>query len=190
MHPLVLVGTLALTSVASAATNCNPSYNVPSAGECISNCNKKAGTGLYKDWTNDPASPNFIQSLSYQCQKGTTSYTAFMTDAGMCMMSCSKDEQSAFGKEFGGACQWYAAHKDDKCDGSATSGAAGGAGGNGSAGGNAGANGSNGNAGASGATAGNSTATPEKKPQNSSNKVQFGAWSAIMAAAVGYLVLN
>ncbi|KAG0167863.1 hypothetical protein DFQ28_002728 [Apophysomyces sp. BC1034] len=183
MHPLILVGTLALGSVASAATNCNPTFSAPFSGDCITNCNKKAGTGLYKDWTNDPASPKFIESLSYQCAKGTTTYTAFMTDAGICMMGCSKDEQTAFGKEFQVACQWYSDHKDDKCDGSAASG-------NGNAGansgnGNAGANSGNGNAGASG-----SNSAAAQKPQNSSNKVQLGAWSAMMAAAVGYIVFN
>ncbi|KAG0164101.1 hypothetical protein DFQ28_010771 [Apophysomyces sp. BC1034] len=115
MHSLVLVATLAIGSVASAAINCNPSYSVPSAGDCIKDCNQKAGTGLYKDWTNDPVSPNFIKSLSYQCARGTEDYITFMTNAGICMTACNKEQQTGFGKEFVAACTWYGQHKDDKC---------------------------------------------------------------------------
>lgn len=56
------------------------------------------------------------------CGKGTPQYTAFMTSAGTCMMSCTQDEQNAFStKEFPEACAWYNEHKDDSCNSSSGS---------------------------------------------------------------------
>ena len=65
----------------------------------------------------DHTSPKFLESLSIMCTKGTPEYTAFMTKAGMCMVGCAGDDPEKFNAEFAGACTWYAAHKDDKCDG-------------------------------------------------------------------------
>ncbi|KAI9282081.1 hypothetical protein BC943DRAFT_329134 [Umbelopsis sp. AD052] len=125
---LYLLAIAAGSSVATAATNCNPSYNATTSPTCIANCNKKAGQGLWADWTDDPTSTNFVKSLSFQCEKGTPNYMAFMTSAGVCMTSCSTDDQSAFKTEFQQACQWYTSHTNDTCSGtsattSSTSGA-------------------------------------------------------------------
>ncbi|KAG0164102.1 hypothetical protein DFQ30_010512, partial [Apophysomyces sp. BC1015] len=185
MHSLALVGTLALGSVASAAASCNPSYSVPSAGDCIKDCNQKAGTGLYEDWTNDPASPNFLKSLYYQCERGTEDYMTFMTNAGICMTACNKEQQAAFGKEFSAACQWYGEHKNDKCDGASGNGdpnvnpgAEGGNNGNGdpnanpgTEGGNNGNGDPNGNSGAEGGNNGNGdpNANPGTEGGNNGN---------------------
>ncbi|KAG0194634.1 hypothetical protein DFQ28_008893 [Apophysomyces sp. BC1034] len=172
------------TSSITSASKCNPSYSVPSAGDCIKSCNQKAGTGLYKDWTNDPAAPNFVKSLSYQCAKGTVDYMTFMTDAGICMTACSKDQQDAFGKEFSAACTWYDQHKNDKCDISINAGH-----GNGTVNGNPGNRG-NGTTNANPGT-GSNNGQAETQPENASSRVQLTAWSTlIIAAAVGYIVLN
>ncbi|KAI8988847.1 hypothetical protein BDB01DRAFT_757532 [Pilobolus umbonatus] len=106
---------VALAATAVAAQNCNPTYNVAGSGECFTGCNIKAGQAYYKDWTMDSTSPHFIPSLQVMCTKGNPVYTAFMTSAGMCMMSC-KDDQDLFNKEFAGACAWYAEHKNDVCE--------------------------------------------------------------------------
>ena len=74
------------------------------------------------DYTIDPTSPNFITSLSYECEKGSPAYTTYMTQSGMCMMKCSAEEQADFGsREHADVCIWYEAHKTDKCDGSSGS---------------------------------------------------------------------
>ncbi|KAI9257655.1 hypothetical protein BY458DRAFT_441181 [Sporodiniella umbellata] len=115
MHSLKIATLASIASVASvSAANCNPSYNTPSAGECFSNCNKKAGKELYSDWTDDSSSPNFLKSLSFMCNKGTSEYMAFMTTGGMCMVSCSNPE--LFSNEFASACSWWQEHKNDTCD--------------------------------------------------------------------------
>ncbi|RCH78881.1 hypothetical protein CU098_006081 [Rhizopus stolonifer] len=118
MHPLK-IAVLATVATAVSAENCNPSYNTTSAGECFDNCNSKAGKGLYSDWTDDSTSPNFLKSLSYMCNKGTSEYIAFMTTAGMCMVSCSNPD--LFATEFSSACAWWQEHKNDTCSASNTS---------------------------------------------------------------------
>ena len=73
---------------------------------------------MWSEWTDDPASLNFIESLSYKCQRGDPAYTAFMTQSGTCMMNCSESENSDYGnREHPDSCRWYEAHKDDTCDG-------------------------------------------------------------------------
>lgn len=85
-----------------------------------SQLSKKSGQSLWPEWTDDPASSNFINSLAFQCEKGTPNYMAFMTSAGMCMTSCSADDQAAFKTEFQQACQWYTSHSNDTCSGSSS----------------------------------------------------------------------
>lgn len=81
---------------------------------------QSAGKTFFSDWTSDPASPNFIKSLSLMCNKGSAEYMAFMTKAGMCMVSCSNPE--SFSQEFASACAWWQEHKNDSCGSSNGSG--------------------------------------------------------------------
>ncbi|ORE21699.1 hypothetical protein BCV71DRAFT_167306, partial [Rhizopus microsporus] len=103
----------AAAATAVSAQSCNPTYNTPSAGECFAKCNESAGKTFFSDWTSDPASPNFLKSLSLMCSKGTAEYMAFMTKAGMCMVSCSNPD--LFNQEFASACAWWEQHKNDSC---------------------------------------------------------------------------
>ncbi|KAG0764760.1 hypothetical protein G6F57_007564 [Rhizopus arrhizus] len=112
MRSLTLVA-LSTLAAAVSAQNCNPTYNTTSAGPCFANCNEKAGKELYSDWTNDSTSPHFLKSLSFMCNKGTSEYMAFMTTAGMCMVSCSNPE--LFSTEFASACAWWQVHRNDTC---------------------------------------------------------------------------
>lgn len=44
-------------------------------------------------------------------------YLAFMSKAGTCWTTCSKSDQTAYTTtEFPATCQWYEAHKSDKCE--------------------------------------------------------------------------
>lgn len=105
---LILSTVLAAAAAVSAETNCNPSYNNPTSGECFTNCNIKAGAKfLPNGFTMDAASPYFLDSLKLMCTKGTSEYTAFMTQGGMCMAGC-KDDPTFFVEEFTDACTWYA----------------------------------------------------------------------------------
>ncbi|KAI8146181.1 hypothetical protein BJV82DRAFT_487740, partial [Fennellomyces sp. T-0311] len=113
---------LGFAAIASAA-GCNPSFNVTAGPDCIEKCRESAGKGMSADYTLDPNSPNFITSLSYECEKGTPAYTTYMTQSGICMMNCSADDQADFGsREHADICTWYSAHKSDTCaDGSSGS---------------------------------------------------------------------
>ncbi|KAI9491728.1 hypothetical protein BDB00DRAFT_746836, partial [Zychaea mexicana] len=101
---------------ALAAANCNPSYDVAEPGPCVKECKIKAGQDMWAQWTDDPASADFIESLSYKCERGTPAYTTYMTQSGMCVMNCSADEQADYGnREHADSCAWYQEHKDDTC---------------------------------------------------------------------------
>ncbi|ORZ18552.1 hypothetical protein BCR42DRAFT_411137 [Absidia repens] len=109
-----------------AAQNCNPTYNVASSGDCMKQCSMDAGKSIYSDYTLDPASPNFIKSLSSSCYKGTPDYIAFMTSAGTCWLKCDKKQQDDYTqREFKESCSWYNEHKDDTCNASSASGSSG-----------------------------------------------------------------
>ena len=69
-----------------------------------------------KSFSLDPSSSSFISSLANECEKGTPSYTSYMTQSGMCMMKCSESEQADYGsREHPDVCTWYSAHKSDSC---------------------------------------------------------------------------
>ncbi|KAG1445135.1 hypothetical protein G6F56_010017 [Rhizopus delemar] len=114
MHSLILTTLVATLAAAVSAQNCNPTYNTPSAGPCFANCNEEAGKTFYSDWTSDSSSQNFLKSLTIMCNKGTSEYMAFMTKAGMCMVSCANPD--LFNQEFASACAWWQLHKSDACD--------------------------------------------------------------------------
>ncbi|KAI9250181.1 hypothetical protein BDA99DRAFT_523076 [Phascolomyces articulosus] len=103
-------------AASAAAANCNPSYNVAAGPECITKCRQEAGLAMDKSYTLDASSDKFISSLALECEKGTPSYTSFMTQSGMCMMKCSESDQADYGsREHADACTWYTAHKSDTC---------------------------------------------------------------------------
>ncbi|KAI7857371.1 hypothetical protein BDC45DRAFT_578855 [Circinella umbellata] len=114
---LVLLGSSSIL----VSANCNPSYTIDDPAACVKECKISAGRALWSEWTDDPASPNFIESLSYKCQRGDPVYTAFMTQSGTCMMNCSESENSDYGnREHPDSCKWYEEHKNDTCDSSSS----------------------------------------------------------------------
>ncbi|KAG1138502.1 hypothetical protein G6F37_010472 [Rhizopus arrhizus] len=113
----VISATTAAVLVTSAlASNCNPSYNVPTSGECYTSCNIKAGENYVHGWTMDHTSELFIESLSIMCNKTGPNYIKFMTTAGMCMAACKDSNPDDFNNEFAGACAWWNVHKNDTCN--------------------------------------------------------------------------
>ncbi|KAG2227777.1 hypothetical protein INT45_002015 [Circinella minor] len=121
-----LISSLVLVLLGSprifVSANCNPSYTIDEPAACVKECKINAGRALWSEWTDNPASPNFIESLSYKCQRGDPVYTAFMTQSGTCMMNCSESENSDYGnREHPDSCKWYEEHKDDTCDGDSNS---------------------------------------------------------------------
>lgn len=100
---------------AAKATNCNPSYAVPTSTPCFTACNVAAGQTYVSGWTMDPNSPLFVSSLAVMCNKTGPNYRAFMTSAGTCMAKCTGDDPEKFNAEFSGACAWWNTHKNDTC---------------------------------------------------------------------------
>ncbi|ORY07641.1 hypothetical protein K493DRAFT_295445 [Basidiobolus meristosporus CBS 931.73] len=87
-------------------------YPVSPMPQCIENCNIKAGKGLMAEYTRDPKSSDFINSLELECKQGPRRMT-FMKDAGLCMSSCSSDDQMQYATLYPSTCKWYDLHKDD-----------------------------------------------------------------------------
>ncbi|KAG0252603.1 hypothetical protein BG011_006876 [Mortierella polycephala] len=108
----------AVVAVASAQTE---GYPFTPNGECVAACLVKAGTGLFPNFSSDPNSPYFIESLSYAHDRGTPKYTAFMTASGMCIGGCPKEEQDHYLADNEAKSDWYAANKDTYQSGSGDS---------------------------------------------------------------------
>ncbi|KAG2227771.1 hypothetical protein INT45_002009 [Circinella minor] len=107
---------LSYFAASAVAANCNPSFDVAAGSDCITKCRQEAGVAMDKSFTLDPSSSSFISSLANECEKGTPSYTSYMTQSGMCMMKCSESEQADYGsREHADVCTWYSAHKSDSC---------------------------------------------------------------------------
>ncbi|CAO3648896.1 unnamed protein product [Cunninghamella blakesleeana] len=105
-----------------AAQSCNPTFNVSSTSDCIKNCGINAGKAIDPKFTLDSNSADFVSSVSLLCSgKQNPDYLAFMTSAGTCWASCPKEDQTGYtSTEYPATCKWFEAHKNDKCDGSAT----------------------------------------------------------------------
>ncbi|KAK9763160.1 hypothetical protein K7432_010421 [Basidiobolus ranarum] len=98
------------------ATTCSgATFDLPAFSACITNCNTKAGKELFSNYSNDPTSPEFIKSLSYECDSANPERTSFMTKAGICMVACTKEEQDGYTNGYKAFCGWYQEHKSDTC---------------------------------------------------------------------------
>ncbi|KAK9761530.1 hypothetical protein K7432_013505 [Basidiobolus ranarum] len=95
-------------------------YPIPSNPTCIADCNNKAGSDMMPGYTSDPSKKEFIDSLALECSQGPRRLT-FMKNAGMCMGSCSKEDQDQYLNNYGPMCDWYKLHVDDVKPNDATS---------------------------------------------------------------------
>ncbi|KAG0333963.1 hypothetical protein BG004_000615 [Podila humilis] len=97
--------------VAAQEAPLNPLYPFKPDGPCVKACNEEAGKSLFPEYTEDPASPKFLESMSYGHEKGTPKYTAYMGKAGMCMGKCPQEEQNLMRQQFNAKAAWYAEKK-------------------------------------------------------------------------------
>ncbi|WFD28995.1 hypothetical protein MNAN1_004014 [Malassezia nana] len=84
----------------STKGHCDVTYSVQPEPECIPDCNRQAGQSVWKNWTDNPKSPNFIKSLNFICERDTQDYMNFRTKGGICMVKCSKQDQDVFKNTF------------------------------------------------------------------------------------------
>ncbi|KAF9119130.1 hypothetical protein BGW39_000536 [Mortierella sp. 14UC] len=81
-------------------------------GPCVAGCTNQAGKALFPDYSEDPKSPYFIQSLGYSFESGSPNTQKFMTDAGTCMGKCPQTELDLYMKQFTEQKAWYLANKN------------------------------------------------------------------------------
>ncbi|KAK3806570.1 MAG: hypothetical protein J3R72DRAFT_345788, partial [Linnemannia gamsii] len=81
-------------------------------GPCVSACTNKAGKAMFPNYSEDPKSPYFIQSLAYTFESGSPNTGKFMTAAGICMVACPKGEQDTYNKQYIAQKAWYNANKN------------------------------------------------------------------------------
>ncbi|KAF9968939.1 hypothetical protein BGZ73_009008, partial [Actinomortierella ambigua] len=89
----------------------NPDYPFKPEGPCVSACTNEAGKSMFPNYSEDPMSPYFIESLSYSYERGSPKTIEFMTKAGMCMGKCPKPELDLYSEQYNGKLAWYNANK-------------------------------------------------------------------------------
>ncbi|KAK3837200.1 MAG: hypothetical protein JOS17DRAFT_669599, partial [Linnemannia elongata] len=92
----------------------NPSGNYPFKpnGQCVAGCTNKVGKSMFPNYSEDPKSPYFIQSLAYTFESGSPNTVKFMTDAGMCMGPCPIEELNLYRQQYDAQKAWYNANKN------------------------------------------------------------------------------
>ncbi|KAK9760395.1 hypothetical protein K7432_015619 [Basidiobolus ranarum] len=80
---------------------------------CVASCNEVAGKVCYADYTQDPNSPHFIESLSCLCDSSNPGHTAFMNSINTCMSNnCWFFNRDPFEDTTEGQmCAWYNKNK-------------------------------------------------------------------------------
>src|SRR5690554_1609690 len=66
---------------------------------------------MFPNYSEDPESPYFIESLSYSYESGSDKTREFMTKAGMCMGRCPEPELDLYNQLYPLKKQWYNEHK-------------------------------------------------------------------------------
>lgn len=66
---------------------------------------------MFPNWSMDPNSPYFMESLEFPHNRGTPAYTTFMGKTGMCNSKCPMDEQNLYKEQYQAKNDWYVAQK-------------------------------------------------------------------------------
>ncbi|KAF9124174.1 hypothetical protein BGW39_008405 [Mortierella sp. 14UC] len=98
----------AVVAVASAQdAPLNPLYPFPPNGACIDACLIATGKAMMPNFTNDPASPDFLASLALAHERDTPAYKKYMGTTGPCVAKCPAAEQGAYLKGYDAKAAWY-----------------------------------------------------------------------------------
>ncbi|KAG0309703.1 hypothetical protein BGZ98_009461 [Dissophora globulifera] len=98
----------AVVAVANAQTD---AYPFKPNGPCVAKCLLDVGKTMYPDFTDDPTNAHFLESLGYAHDKGTPKYITYMTNTGMCIGSCPKEELDLYNSQYQAKADWYASKK-------------------------------------------------------------------------------
>ncbi|KAK3814949.1 MAG: hypothetical protein J3Q66DRAFT_343457 [Benniella sp.] len=68
---------------------------------------------MFPNFTDNPNSPYFIESLSYAHERGTQKYTDYMTKSGMCLATagCPAAETDLYQAQYAAKAAWYQENK-------------------------------------------------------------------------------
>ncbi|KAG0010799.1 hypothetical protein BGZ80_001177 [Entomortierella chlamydospora] len=135
------------TNPTNPGTNGPFDYPFEPNGACVAGCTNEVGKAMFPNYSEDPSSPYFIESLSYTFERGSAKTTEFMTKTGMCMGKCPQTELDLYTAQYPAQLEWYNANKNGSGGGNGTEGGGDGSGGNGTGG-------------SEGGSGGNSTITP------------------------------
>ncbi|KAG0239383.1 hypothetical protein BG011_003941, partial [Mortierella polycephala] len=80
----------------------NPPMDYPFKpnGACVAGCTNEVGKALFPNYSEDPSSPYFIESLSYTFERGSAKTGDFMAKAGMCMGKCPTEELDLYTEQY------------------------------------------------------------------------------------------
>ncbi|KAG0352888.1 hypothetical protein BGX24_007426, partial [Mortierella sp. AD032] len=83
-------------------------------GPCVAGCTNKIGKAMFPNYSEDPKSPYFIQSLAYTFESGSPNTRQFMTETGMCfgIGPCPTVETDLYSKQYVDQKKWYDANKN------------------------------------------------------------------------------
>ncbi|KAG0380543.1 hypothetical protein BGX24_007398 [Mortierella sp. AD032] len=102
-----VVALVAAVVAVASAQELNPLYPFPPNGECIDACLIKVGKDMMPNFTNDPASPDFLASLAFAHERDTPAYKKYMGTTGPCVGRCPADQQQAYLKGYEAKAAWY-----------------------------------------------------------------------------------
>ncbi|KAF9911635.1 hypothetical protein EC991_002753 [Linnemannia zychae] len=98
----------AVVAVASAQdAPLNPLYPFRPNGPCVDACLTKTGKSMMPNFTSDPASPDFLASLSLAHDRDTPAYKKFMASTGMCIYQCPEAEKLVYNVDYPAKAEWY-----------------------------------------------------------------------------------
>ncbi|KAG0332428.1 hypothetical protein BG005_005449, partial [Podila minutissima] len=107
--------TTTTTTVAPTPTTpaVDPAFPFQPNGACVAKCTSDAGKSLWADYSEDPKSPFFWQSLAFSYAAGSTNNIEFMRRAGTCMAMapCPKPEMDLYKAQYNAQRTWYNANK-------------------------------------------------------------------------------
>ncbi|KAG0283489.1 hypothetical protein BGZ96_012107, partial [Linnemannia gamsii] len=89
----------------------DPAFPFTPNGPCVAACTLQAGRSLNPNYSEDPKSPYFWQSMAYYFVPGSNDNNKFMTSAGFCMVPCPQSELDLFQNQFSAQVKWYNANK-------------------------------------------------------------------------------
>ncbi|KAF9371004.1 hypothetical protein CPB97_002301, partial [Podila verticillata] len=105
--------TTTTTTVAPTPTTpaVDPAFPFLPDGPCVTNCINTSGKSFFSDFSEDPKSPYFWQSLAYTFDYEHPSRGDFMSACGSCQLGCPADENKLYGDQYGAKVAWFKANK-------------------------------------------------------------------------------